>query len=141
MESVTDRGLSPPSHLEMRNQMDKTIAFRGDPNYVALDLFASDLLRRKSYLRLARRASTSWTDPRVQPIDSSVKFKLAYFGPDRILFAVRTEFVADCGLTPEQIGCPESFTFHLRSVQYVGALVNNDDAGRQRIASVLSHFQ
>jgi hypothetical protein len=120
--------------------MPQTVPIRRNADFLALDGYIDGLLSQKGYKRLERKGSTSWIDPRIQPADAAVKFKLAFFGPTRITFGVREEFVTDTGLTAAHINCPDTFTVRPSPVPFVGFTVANDAADRQRIANVLANF-
>jgi len=131
--------VSPPLFTPLEAPvMARTVRINGNVNFLALDAYMDALLQQKGFQRLERRGSTSWIDPTIQPADAAVKFKLCFFGPRDIKFGVREEFLTEIGLTASQINCPDSY--EINGVDFVGFTVQNDQAGRGRIASTLANF-
>ena len=120
--------------------MTQTVPIRSDANFLALDSYMDTLLQEKGYKRLERKRSISWVDHRIKPADVAVRFKLCYFGPNKIEFGVRREFVIDSGLRPDQIDCPDVFVILPSSVEFVGFAVQDDEHSRRRIAKVIAQF-
>jgi hypothetical protein len=116
----------------------RTVPIKNDKEFLDLDVYVTLLLEKKGYKRVQRSGSTSWVDRRLKPVDVAVRFKLRYLGPKDIDFGVRRDFVLSSGLTPAQIGCPE--TIVVSSVVFAGFAVQNDKQSRLRIAKVIDAF-
>jgi hypothetical protein len=121
--------------------MAQTVAINGNGDFLQLDDFMESLLQQKGFGRVERTGSTSWIDSRIQPADAAVRFKLCFFGPNRIVFGVRDEFLAECKLDAKQLNCPDYFTVSPSSVQFVGFTVTNDESSRRRLSEVLAQFR
>jgi hypothetical protein len=119
--------------------MERTIRIDNDPDFVALDAFMDSVLREKGLYRVEWPGSTSWIDPSIQPNDKAVRFKLCFY-PGSIKMGVRAEYVEALGLEPSELECPITFAVLPSGVRFVGFRVQNDQAGKDRIARVLARF-
>jgi hypothetical protein len=119
----------------------QTVPAKGDSNFIAQSAYLDHLLTKKSLKRREWKGSTSWSNSRVKPNGAAVRFKLSYFGPTKIMFGIRYEFVLESGFSPQEIDCPEIFTVVPASAKFVGFRVKNNKQDSDRIAKVVARFR
>jgi hypothetical protein len=118
----------------------RTIPINHNPDFRALEAHADARLTAKpDPLKLEpRKGSTSWTDPNVVPADAAVKYKLMMF-KEGIFFGVREEWANDLGISLASIGSDSRAPLP-SDVEFCGAFVKNDAAGRRKIDSIIALF-
>jgi hypothetical protein len=113
----------------------RTIPIDNCVDFRALEAYANAALSAKGYALQPRKGSTSWTDPRIKPVDAAVRFKLCRY-PRGIFFGARQEWAVSQGIPLVSIGSL-SETVLPSPVLFRGDYVENDAAGRLRIGAIV----
>lgn len=129
---------TPSQHSQAEVQRPRTLPIAQNPDFSALEEYADSVLGPKGYKLLQRVGSSSWTDPRITPVDASVRFKLCNCKEGKF-FGAREEWAKNLVLPLNRIGS-QSIALGSSGVLFRGDYVMNTPEGHQRIGEIAAQF-